>query len=117
MKPDSGLQGGISSATQRITVASLYIGVGGSCEIELLKGLQQAVTDTARSQLKIHVLLDALRGTRLTKDTSGDISGSFNASQAEAKDPSKIGLNAFLTTLKSQELYKNRILRGRGPKG
>ena len=60
---------GVRRARRRVILATLYVGTGAGpgaeAEAELLAALAAAALDhAARPELRIHVLLDALRGTR-----------------------------------------------------
>ena len=67
------LQEGLSSAQHHITIASLYIGTEGAREEQFVAALAAAAQDASRPQLEIDVLLDALRSTRPTKGTDGEL--------------------------------------------
>lgn len=64
-------QGGLSTASERLTLASLYVGIGSGREAELLRGIEAAVADESRPKLQIHLLMDALRGSRPAPDGNG----------------------------------------------
>ncbi|KAN0022834.1 hypothetical protein ACTFIU_005575 [Dictyostelium citrinum] len=56
---------GVKRSKKRITMASLYLGTGKQ-EIELVKEMKLAME--RNKELKIHILLDGLRGTRIGVD-------------------------------------------------
>ncbi|KAM9946225.1 hypothetical protein ACTFIT_004527 [Dictyostelium discoideum] len=65
---------GVKRSKKRITMASLYLGTSKQ-EIELVKEMKLAME--RNKELKIHILLDGLRGTRigLDKESSATILG------------------------------------------
>ena len=63
------MQAGLTGAKQSLTIASLYSGVGGNREKEFSQSLQDAVQGS--ELLQTTILLDALRGTRPSKDADG----------------------------------------------
>lgn len=70
MSGDS-VQGGITSAQHHLTVASLYIGTADGLEADFVDALAAAARAAERPDLKVHVLLDALRATRPSISTTG----------------------------------------------
>lgn len=65
------LQDGVATAQRSITLASLYIGTEGGRERQLVEALAAAAADASRPQLRIRILLDALRSTRPTRGPGG----------------------------------------------
>lgn len=65
MPIDVVIQKGVSRATSRLTIASLYIGTGAGFSHDFVNALSHvANTSAEKTDLRITILLDGARGTR-----------------------------------------------------
>jgi len=101
-----GSQDGINSARSRISLATLYAGVGSGAEAEFLQALAAAAHSSSRPDLKLHILVDALRATRPC------VSDSNNLTTSTVQEFGKALLHGTAASRTTISLFHTPLLRG-----